>query len=330
MQGLCVRLIRVQCRMIPSVIKGEGLLKLIIKTATLAVLVLCLASCGKNSGTTTTLGIITVNGPGLNGSVPTGTTRLYTLANIVSGQSYSYTVRTEIATLGTDTTTPDGTLTVRIYESVDKYRSDPTKPITVLTQDTNYPFVYEANFSPTSSGNYVAAISGVSQTVSDTQFFYDLRLMSSSQPYLTSFSTSATSTVPVQTPAIATNVGSLQVYSGGTLTPSGSYQVKLFASVTSATTTTPAYPQIFVYDDASLKIDRLLYSAVTDSMNFIVTVFNAGTPSTLPSDPNNNLTNGVTIPGVPFTSASGTTVPGSPFIVVKGTSASQYNLFVFP
>lgn len=296
----------------------EELLKLIIRTAALAVLVFCLASCGKNSGTTTSLGIVSVNGPGLNGSVPTGTTRLYTLSNLAAG--LNYTVRTEIATLGPDTTVPDGTLTVSIYESSAAFISNPTDSITVLTQNTNYPYIYEANFTAPSSGNYVAAISGVSQTISDTQFFYDLKLMSSSQPYLTSF---PTFTVPVQTPAIATSVGSLQVYSGGTLTPSGSYQVRVLASVTSSPTTTPAYPQLFVYGDASLKIDSLLYSAVTDSMNFIVTVFSAGTASTLPSDPNNNITNGVTIPGVPFTSAS-------PFIVVKGSSNSLYNLFVFP
>ncbi len=313
--------------------KGERLFKLIVKTATLAVLVLGLLSCGKNSGTTTTLGIVSVDGPGFDGSVPTGTTRLYTLSGIVAG--LDYTVRTEIATLGTDTTTPNGTLTVKIYESVDKYLSDPSTPITVLTPNTTYPFVYEADFSPTSSGNYIAAISGVSQTVSDTQFFYDLRLMSASQPYWVSFSTGGsyspgeTSTVPVFVPLIYINAGYLQIFSGGTITPSGSYNINLKASVRSATTTTPTFPQVFVYGDASLKIDSLLYSAVTDSMNFIVTVFSAGTASTLPTDPNNNIdaSHGVTIPGVPFTSASGTAT-GSPFIVVKGTSNSQYNLSV--
>ena len=189
------------------------MLKPIIKTAALAVLALCLASCGKNSGTTTSLGIISVDGPGLNGSVPTETTRLFTLNSIVAG--LNYTVRTEIATKGTDTTAPDGTLTVSIYESLDKYISDPTTPITVLTPDTNYPYIYEANFSPTSSGNYVAAISGASQTISDTQFFYDLRLMSASPLYLVSFVSSMTSTMPAASELITTlNVGYLNVYSG--------------------------------------------------------------------------------------------------------------------
>lgn len=291
-------------------------------------LALCLASCGKNSGTTTSLGIITVDGPGLNGSVPIGTTRLYTLSNIVAG--LNYTVQTEIATKGTDTTAPDGTLTVSIYESAAAFSSDPTNSITVLTQNTNYPYIYEAtiNNAP-SSGNYVAAISGVSQTIGDTQFFYDLRLMSASPLYFAPFITSATPTVPRSTPSTAINVGYLQVYSGGSLTLSGTYPVKLVASVTSATTTTAAYPQLFVYGDDSLKIDSLLYSAVTDSMNFNVTVFSAGTASTLPPDPGNNLTSGVTITGVPFTSAS-VTATGSPFIVVKGTSNAQYTLTVGP
>jgi len=311
--------------MISSVIKGEGLLKLIIKTAALAVLVLCLASCAKNSGSTAPLGALFVDGPGLTGSVPVGTTRLYTLLGIGSG--LNYTVRTEIATKGTGTTAPDGTLTVSIYRSQTDYISDPTTSIAVLVPDTNYPFVYEANFDAPSSGDYIAAISGAADTISDVQFFYDLRLMSADARgnYLVNFVSSVTSTMAASSPIISTlNVGYLNVYSGGSLTLSGSYPIKINPVPTSAATSTIAYPQLFVYGNSSLKIDSLLYSCVTDSMNFIVTDFTSNpTGSVLMPDPNNNITNGVTITGVPFTSAS-------PFIVVKGTSTMQYFLTVGP
>ncbi len=289
-----------------------------IITTLFAAVLLSLASCGGSSSSSTSLGTLGVNGPGITGSVPTGTTRLYTLDNIVAGRNY--TVRSAISTLGTDTTAPDGTLTVSIYLSEAALKSDPTNSVAVLAPDVNFPYVYEANFTATSTGNYVVAISGKSQTISDSQFFYDLRVMSAS-PTLPFLDTSVTSTQYASSHSVPTNLGYIHVYSGGALTLSGSYPVQLIASAVTATT---AYPQLFVYNDSSLKISSLLYSSVTISTSFIITDFTSSpTGSVLPPDPNNTLAKGVTISSVPFTS-------GSPFIVVRGTSSASYELRVGP
>ncbi len=302
------------------------MLKLIIQTAILAVLLFILTSCGSSS-TSTSLGTLDVNGPGITGSVPAGTTRLYTLHNIVAGRNY--TVRTTIATYGSGTTAPDGTLTVSIYTSEAAFKSDPTNSVAVLTPDTNYPYVYESYLTNlTSSGDYIAAISGKAQTVSDTQFFYDLRVMSAAPPYLLSFvTTSVTTTMQASSPTVATNLDYMHIYSGGTLTLSGPYPVNL--RVVSAITVTTAYPQLFVYGDPSLSIGSLLYSSVTDSMNFNITTFNPGTAPTTTVYPTNTLASGVTISSVPFTSPTPSS-SGSPFIVVRGTSAVSYVLTVGP
>ncbi len=298
-------------------------MKFIVKLTLLTLLVLGIAACEKKS-TSLSLGAIIANGPGIDGSVPAGTERVYTLLNI--NANHNYTLRTEIPTLGTDTT-PDGTLTVSIYESEAAFKSDPTTSVTTLAPlapQTNFPYVYEANFQAPSSGNYVAVISGTSITNSTTQFFYDLRLMSADPSGIISFAT--TSVSAFQTVAI--NPGYLQVYNGGQISSSGTYSINLKTTVTS----TLAYPQLFVYRDSKLKTESLLYSSVTNSMNFIVTDFNfttSPTSTTRPPDPNNSLASGVTITGVQFTSGTGTTTPpGSPFIVVKGTSAVTYILTV--
>ncbi len=275
-----------------------------MKAAVLAVLLFSLVSCRSGSSTSTSLGSISVNGPGITGTVPAGTTRLYTLTNI--GANLYYTVRTTIATLGTSTI-PDGTLTVSIYTSEDAFKSDPANPVAVLLPDANFPYVYEAYFQATTSGNYVAAISGASQSIPDSQFFYELRVMSAS--YLSPFGN------------VGITTDNLNVFSGPSLSLSGLYPVNLVAySVTVAT----AYPQMFVYQDQSLKISSLQYSIVADSTNFVVTAFTSSNPtgSILPPDPNNTLATGVTIT-VPFSS-------GSPFIVVRGTSAVSYGLNVGP
>ncbi len=273
------------------------------------------------------MGTLEVNGPGITGSVPVGTTRLYTLANIEVGRNY--TVRTEIATRG-DGTTPDGTLNVSIYKSEDAFKSDPTNSVAILAPNANFPYVYEVNFTAQSSGNYVAAISGASQTIIDTQFFYDLRVMSADPDYRISFppNSSVTTTLQASSPTVATNLDYMHVYSGGTITSSGGlYPVNL--RVVSAITVTSAYPQLFVYGDPSLSIGSLLYSSVTDSMNFNITTFNPGTAPTTTFYPTNTLASGVTISSVPFTSPTPSS-SGSPFIVVRGTSAVSYVLTVGP
>ncbi len=296
-------------------------MKSIIYLTALAVIVLCFTSCGKSKNTSTSLATLHVNEPGIDGSVPKNTTRLYTLQGITAG--LNYTVRTSIATLGPDTTTPDGTLTVNIYESEDAYKSNPGAPFAALTPDASNPYIYELYFNAPSSGDYVAAISGISQTISDTQFFYDLRVMSASPPlYLSQFTTAMTPTSPATSDhGIPINAGYLQIFSGGSLTLSGPFPIKLISSAT----TTITYPQMFVYSDASLKTASLLYSSVTDSMNFNINVFSGGTPSALPTDPGNNIGTGVgvTIPGVSFSSTS-------PFIVIKGTSNTTFEVDVGP
>ncbi len=293
-------------------------MKSIVKLTLLALLVLSIAACGKKS-TSLSLGAISANGPGIDGSVPAGTKRVYTLLNISAGQNY--TLRTEIATLGTDTTTPGGTLTVEIFESEDAFKNNQSPENISVAPLTNYPYIYEAYFNAHTSGNYVAVISGTSFTNSITQFFYDLRLMSADPeavpPVLTSF---ATLTVPASQ-TVAINPGYIQVYNGGQISSSATYSINLKTTVTA----TAAYPQLLVYKDSTLKIDSLLYSSVTDSMNFIITDFTSSPPSTRPLDLNNTLASGVTITGVPFTSG---TLTGSPFIVVKGTSAVTYTLTV--
>ncbi len=297
--------------------------KLTFKTAILAVFLFSLASCGSSS-TSTSLGTLGVNGPGITGSVPAGTTRLYTLDNIFAGQNY--TVRTTIATLGSGTTAPDGTLTVSIYESEAAFKSDPTNSLTVLSPNANFPYIYEVNFDAPSSGNYVAAIKGASQSISDTQFFYDLRVMSASTPYLLNnlfINTSVTSTMPAYTGSISPNGDYIYIFSNETLSLSGLYPIKLLPTPASAATITAAYPQLFVYRDQSLKIGSLLYSSVTNSMNFIITDFTSNpTGSALPTDPNNNLASGVTITAQFST--------GTPFIVVRSTGATSFELTVGP
>ncbi|MGE5173348.1 MAG: hypothetical protein ACM3MD_05915 [Betaproteobacteria bacterium] len=296
-------------------------MKLFITLILLAVLALGVAACGKNS-TSLSLGAIDVNGPGIDGSIPAGTKRVYTLRSLNADQWY--TVRTEIATDPTDTSKAGGTLTVDIYASEDAFKNNEA-PLISSTPVPTYPYVYEAYFQANPGGDYVAVISGTSFTNSATQFFYGLRLMSADPaavpPVLTSFQT------PTVSQTVAINPGYIHVYNGGQISSSGTYTINLSSTVTS----TIAFPQLFVYrnsgfpGNSALKIEDLLYSSVTDSTNFNVTIFSAGTPSALPLDPNNNINIGVTIAGVPFT--SGTTT-GSPFIVVKGTSAVTYTLKV--
>ncbi len=293
-----------------------------MKTAILAAILISLAACS-GSSTSTSLGALSVNGPGISGSIPVGTTRLYTLDNIYA--SLHYTVRTEIATFGSGTTAADGTLSASIYTSEDAFKSDPTTSVAILTPDTNFPYVYEAYFQAPSSGSYVVAISGASLTVSDTQFFHDLRLMSADFRLPLSLISSPT---PTQQQAYSGQIGAgvdyLNIFSTGSVSlPTGYYPIFL----TSAGTATGAYPQMFVYgkNDQSLKISNLLYSSVTNSTDFIITDFTSSpTGSRLPTDPNNNFASGVTITA-PFSNGTPT-----PFIVIRGISAINYGLYVGP
>jgi len=293
----------------------------IMKRVIIIVALLGLAACGKSQASLS-LGGVEVNGPSISGNVPVGTKRLYTLLNL--HQNEFYTVRTQIATLGTGTTTPDGTLTVSIYSSESAYLSDPTTSVTVLTPATpNYPYLYEAYFQALAPGDYVAVIGGQSISVSNLQFFYDLRVMSAdpnSPAAISSLTPFQGTTIPTQQ-AVAINPDNIQVYNGGILNPPGTHTLNLKSTVTS----TGAYPQLLVYSDSTLKVESLLFSSITDSVNFNVTQFIGGVATPLPANPTNSIASGVTITGVPFT--SGTTT-GSPFIVVRGIFPNVYTLSV--
>ncbi len=320
-------------------LEGEELVKSFIMVTTLAALVFCCSSCGKKNETTASLATLAIDQSGIDGSVPINRTRLFTLQGITAG--LNYTVRTSIATLGTDTTAPDGTLTVSLYESEAAYNNNRANPVIVLTPNANFPYIYEVNFNAPSSGDYVAAINGISQTIPDSQSFYDLRVMSADPIYLVPFASTMTSTMGAASSLITTlTPGALNVYSGGSVTllsggsvtTSGYFPIKIIPDPLSTITSTVAFPQLFVYKDSSLSINSLLYSTYTSTMEFFVTDFVSnptGTPPITPDSNLNNLSSGLTISNVLFTSATASS-SGGPFIVIKGTSASHYYLTVGP
>jgi len=281
------------------------LVKLIVKLTVLAVLILGSAACAKsdNNGISSS-GDIIVNGLGATGSVQGGLKRFYTLKNIISGQNY--TIRTEIPLLS-DETTPDGTLTVDIYTSESAFKNGEPAELAVpaLSDHKN---IYESNFTAASSGDYVIVLSGASLTTVDNQFFYELRLMSAAAAVLRSF---ATPTVPASK-TLTISSGYLHIYSGGAITPSGTYSIRLASTITS----TIGHPQMFVYADDTLTINKLLYSSISTSEGFNISSFSGGAPVTLLQE--TDLISSVTFSGT------------GPFIVLKGISTGAYTLTVEP
>ncbi|MDH4163534.1 MAG: hypothetical protein OEW15_12700 [Nitrospirota bacterium] len=258
--------------------------------------VLLLSACGGNdhSGIRAT-GVLTVNGSGWNGSVLVGAQRIYAFSNIVANNRY--TVRTMIS--------PGGTLEGKIYASEADYKNN-AAPIASLLADTVSTHVYEVFFQAPSTGTYYIAMSGTPNSTNDSQFFYDLRIMSADA--LTSF---ATTTVPASNTEFI-QAGYVKIYSGVTVTPAGTYTV----SVTSKSTTTIGNPQIFIYNDEKLTIPSLLYSAISSTMDYTVNTIVSGVSTSVSSQTNS-------IPNVPFTSAG-------PFILLKGNSAIDYTITVGP
>ncbi len=286
-------------------------MKLSVRRILSSAVFLCFAACG-SSNISGALGTITVNGPGLSGTVPPDTTRIYTLAGIVQGRTY--TLATEIpGILQPDgSITSDGTLTVLVYSSEDAYTSNSSpEPISVAPSE-RYPYVYEGYFTAAQSGDYVAALSGTSSTSSYFQFFYNLKLMSADPILLTSFAT------PTFLAVNATlNTGVSTVFNGGAVTQSGIYSLRLSSNSTS----TLGYPQLFVYANNTLETESLLYSSVTDSMHFEITSFLTPTDS------------GITIP-LPVDVISGvtlTSMSNGPYIVVTGIgNPVAYTLSIGP
>jgi hypothetical protein len=302
-------------------------MKLIVQLALAVLLLIAMAACSKShkGEVIRSSGDIVTNGPGMDGSVHENKKIFFVLKNINNNQQYI--LRTAIGeTVLSDATTTvvDGTLSIAVYNSLDSY-IDSAETIASAATVTSYPNIYEARFIAHSTGDYIVSISGISLSTPGVQFFYDLRLISTDSAVLTAFETSETTTILATSGTITPltiNPGYLNIFSGSssTITPPGTYPVNL----TSSSTTTQGYPQLFIYDDKSLALDKLLYSSYTTSMDFIVTKFDIATrtSSTLPIDPANTLASGMTITGIVF-SESG------PYIVVKGIiSALSYSLNV--
>lgn len=286
------------------------LIKFIARGTVLTALFLCFAACGRSTNSAA-LGTLIANSPGLDGTLPVGATRLYTLQGIVQGRTYTLQAEIPVVQQPDGSETPDGTLTVVVYASEDAYKDNlPPEPISVVPS-TRFPYVYEGYFTAASSGNYVAALSGTSSTNVDTQFFYEFRLMSADPTALTSF---ASPTVPAYNAPITADI--LTIFNGGNVTTSGNYSLRL----TSSSSTTVGYPQIFVYANNSLELDSLLYSSVTDTLNFDITSFltptSPGITTVLPVD---------VISGVTLTSMS-----DGPYIVVKGVNPVTFTLDITP
>jgi hypothetical protein len=302
-------------------------MKLVIQL-TLAVLFLALAACSKSDrgDVIRSSGDLVTNGPSADGTVHANAKIFFVLKNINKDQTYTLRAAVGQTLLSDGTPTVDGTLSVNIYKSQDDYISSQATFTFAVSAPTPNENIYEAKFTAPSSGDYVAVISGRSLSTPGIQFFYDLRLMSADNTVLTPFETTTISEASSATSGTITpltiNPGYLNVFSGNTITPPGAYPINL----TSNSTTTQGYPQLFVYRDASLALGSLLYSSYTTSTDFIVTKFDmtTGISNTLPADAKNSLAGGVTIPGVDFLNSA-------PFIVVKGIfSALTYSLTVGP
>jgi hypothetical protein len=307
-------------------------MQLIMKPSLVAVLILvALFSCEKKhtgGGGLRSLGDLTVNGPQFDGSVHAGTKVLYTLKNIQEGKSY--TLRTELSFLQ-DAKTPDGTLTADIYSSGDAFATNPTAPLeSAVPQPAPNANIYEVYFKAPSSGDFVVVIDGKSSSIANIQFFYNLRLMSADPTadprVLTSFTTP---TIPASDAQLVKplNPGYLNIYNGGEVTPSGVYNITLESNATS----TLVNPQIFVYQDSTLKVSSLMLSSIPTATEFVITSFNAGVPITtneLGTNVNTNVISNVT-----FTNQADDSVNhiGGPFIVLKGlVSAVTYTLSIGP
>jgi hypothetical protein len=305
-------------------------MKPILKPSLVAVLLLAaLFACAKKhteGAGLRSLGNIAVNGPGFDGSVHADAKVLYTLNGILANQNY--TLRTEIGLLS-DSLKSDGTLTALIYASADDFRNNPDAVVASAAPAVNNPNIYEVNFTAQSSGDYVVVISGVN-SVLNVQFFYNLRLMSADPnadpTVLTRFTVT---TVPALDEHLSSplNPGALNIYSGGTVTPSGDHSITLVSNAT----TTIANPQIFVYRDSTLTVSSLMLSSIPTVTEIVTTSFNAGVPVTTSVTSINVNTN--VISNVTFTNQADDNINhvGSPFIVLKGAvSAATYTLSIGP
>jgi len=281
-----------------------NVLTLSMRIAILALALLGTVACGK-SDKSRSMGTLDANSSGIDGSVPAGAERIYTLRGITAG--YEYTLRTTVT---------DTNLSMKIFKSEAAYKNgdtDISTASTVTVSVESYPTTtyYEAHFTPDTSGEYVVILGALKGAVNKDEFFYDLRLMSPSVLTAISLPTTESSISP----------GQLKIFSGGTIS-AGTYTYSI--SLKSGTGITANCPQLFVYRDSSLSLQNsLLHSVVTDTTgNFVIFDY---LPNGVkrPGYVNEILSSGATITMMLFSAVT----PTGPYIVIKGIGAgNSYSL----
>jgi len=262
-------------------------------------LALLLAACGKDTPPgLRSSGDIQINGPGFTDSVYVGSQRLYMLKALISGNHY--TLRTSIL---------DGSLSLNVFTSETAMKNGHA-PVASAAPVPGLGTIYEAQFTAPGNGDLVAVVSGKPLGNLTSQFYTDLHLMSAS--VLFSF---ATPTIPASDSRSIPG-GWIMVYSGPTISPAGVYSV----SLTSTGTSTLLHPQMYIYEDSSLSISKLLYSSLTTSVGYSISRF-ATSPTLSVLSTELSFTN--IISSVTFTGSG-------PYIVLKGNSTIDYTLGVMP
>jgi hypothetical protein len=279
---------------------------LLVRMAIILLIVVGVTAC-QGHDTNKSLGTLDANGGGIDGSVPAGAERIYTLRGIT--ETFEYTLRTTVT--NTD-------LTVVIYKSENDYKNNPLNAVKTAATVTlplfdSYPTTtyYEANFTAGlgQSGDYIVVLKAASNPVVSDQFFYDLRLMSPSVHTALSPTTTTSSVNP----------GQLQIFNGEAIS-AGTYSL----SFSSAGTPTADCPQLFIYRDSSLSLrNGLLLSVVTDTTgNFVVFDFPDGKGQKRSGYVNEILLSS----GATITNMLAVTPPG-PYIMIKGIGAAySYSL----
>lgn len=293
-------------------------ISLLMRIVFLALMLLGAAACGTNDDSKS-LGTLDANGGGIDGSVPAGTQRVYTLRGLVAG--YDYTVRTTVTQTN---------LALSIYRSEDEYKNGGSALasgapvfIDVVDVDTEgYPTTsyYEVHFQPDTAGNYVVVLSASQDAEKRDIFFYDLRLLSSDVVQ--------TLSSPETTSSIT--AGALHIYNGALL-PSLISGQSYSISLRSDTTTTVYCPQVFIFNNSDLLLRSLQHSLITDATGtFVIYDFtynsgiSTGSGTQRPGSVNPLSSSGATITTMPISSGSST----GPFIMIKGRASANYTLTI--
>ena len=276
------------------------------------VVLLVVSTACKHSTSSKSLGTLDANSSGIDGSVPAGAHRIYTLRGIQG--EYEYTLRA---------TTTNTNLEFVIYSSEAEYENKGA-PVTTDYADytqvkvESYPTTtfYEAHFKAAAgtSGDYIVVLSANSDVQNTDHFFYDLRLMSPDVDQPLS-APSTTSTI---------GAGALHIYNGGklpSLISGNSYSI----SFQSQPTTTIYCPQVFIFKNSRLLLNGLVHSLVTDSTgSFAIFDFSSSGTGTQRSGYVDPFTSNVPITSMTFSSGTVT----SPFIMIKGTANTNLNYYL--